>query len=74
MGMEWITWVFREASVEQCRLSCCSLWCLWMERNKRVHENSVKNSRDISRFIIQYMRELEGIKVHKVTRSPSSEV
>lgn len=67
-GMEWITSVFRGASVVQCRLFCCFLWCLWTERNKRVHENSIKNSKDILRFITQYMQELDGIGVVQLTR------
>lgn len=71
---EQIIQVFREASVTQCRLFCCSLWCLWTERNKQVNENIVKNSNKISRFIIQYMKELERIKATRVARDQTSEV
>lgn len=50
-SFEWLTWVFNQGSMAQCRLFCCTLWSFWSDRNKRVHEPTIKTSRDISSLI-----------------------
>ncbi|MBA0851794.1 hypothetical protein Goshw_026326, partial [Gossypium schwendimanii] len=62
------TWVFSVSSVLQRRVFCCALWALWIERNKRVHENSAKSGREVANFIQSYIKELEGIEERGLTR------
>lgn len=41
---------------------------LWNERNKRIHENAIRLSREISNFIKNYLRELGGFEDRTLTR------
>lgn len=64
---EWLTWVFYVSSEAQCRLFCVSLWSLWTERNKRANEGIVRTGMETTKFIIQYVGELDGCALIKST-------
>lgn len=49
-------------------LGFCSLWSIWIGRNKQVNENKIQNIRDLARFIQQFIGELEGSKMTVVTK------
>ncbi|KAA3465420.1 Zinc finger, CCHC-type [Gossypium australe] len=57
---EWLTWVFEQATSSQCRLFCCTLWAIWGERNKCIHERANKSGEEITEFIKNYILKLNG--------------
>ncbi|KAG8498180.1 hypothetical protein CXB51_006960 [Gossypium anomalum] len=59
----WFTWVFNQGTNEQYNFFfCCGLWLIWANRNKLIYEGKSSTSQDISKQIISYISELEGIK------------
>ncbi|MFQ6650529.1 hypothetical protein Gotur_022916 [Gossypium turneri] len=59
---QWLTWVFEQNSPSRCRIFCCALWASWGERNKRVHEKTIRSRKEIATFIKSYILELNGIE------------
>ncbi|PPD98816.1 hypothetical protein GOBAR_DD04153 [Gossypium barbadense] len=59
---QWLTWIFEQISPSRRRIFCCALWAIWGERNKRVHEKTIRSGKEIAKFIKSYISELVGIK------------
>ncbi|MBA0845806.1 hypothetical protein Goarm_022764, partial [Gossypium armourianum] len=62
---EWLTWVFKSSSNNQCQLFCYALWLIWSFRNKFIHEGRNTTGRGLAQNIQRHMTEYEGIKVVK---------
>ncbi|KAH1092284.1 hypothetical protein J1N35_019541 [Gossypium stocksii] len=58
----WLTWVFIQGTIEQCRVFCYGLWLIWTNRNKQIYKGKSSTSWDISKQVISYISELDGIK------------
>ncbi|XP_052877265.1 uncharacterized protein LOC128283890 [Gossypium arboreum] len=69
---EWITWVFRTSTSEQCKIYCCGMWFLWNSRNKFIHEQKIETGRELSLIVRNYIAELEGLRTKASTLKPSS--
>lgn len=66
--IEWLTWVSGISSNHQFRVSCCALWVIWTERNKRIYENTARLTREITQFIFRYQAELDNLAQKKCSR------
>ncbi|KAG8473534.1 hypothetical protein CXB51_035814 [Gossypium anomalum] len=64
---EWLTWTFRQRSIEQCRLICCGLWLIWTCRNQLVYEKKNSIGRDTPNHVFSYISELNGVEQKKLT-------
>lgn len=55
----WLIWVFNTLSLPQICIFCCSVWTLWNERNKRLHERTFKSAKEMVTFILYYIKEID---------------
>lgn len=46
----------------QKRVVSCTLWAMWFDRNKRVHEAISRTNIELANFIFQYLQELDGLE------------
>ncbi|KAH1064863.1 hypothetical protein J1N35_029850 [Gossypium stocksii] len=64
---EWLTWVFKMSTTEQCKRICCGMWFLWRSGNILIHERKSETGRELSHKVKQYIAELEGLEERKST-------
>lgn len=64
-----ITWLFKEASAEQCKVICYSLWSLWNARNKMIHENQWSRGVDIAMRFMALVEENQNTTNSSLTPS-----
>ncbi|KAK5835152.1 hypothetical protein PVK06_010838 [Gossypium arboreum] len=64
---DWLTWVFKSGTSEQCRLFCCGLWVLWTSRYQLVHESRNTSGNEILKWILSYVKEFDGLEARKLT-------
>ncbi|KAH1046761.1 hypothetical protein J1N35_037545 [Gossypium stocksii] len=60
--MEWITWFFEHNSNSSCKVFMSTMWTIWSECNKWVHEGKKRAGLDIANFICQFIRKLEELQ------------
>lgn len=68
LTLDWftcLTWGFNMCLKAQHRVFCCTLWVIWIERNKRVHEHTNKSSTNIAYFILIYIEDLDSLQEKK---------
>ncbi|KAA3461736.1 reverse transcriptase [Gossypium australe] len=59
---EWLTMVLTSLNLEKGRIFCVALWAVWGDRNSRIHEKISKSGQQIARFILSYLKELNGVR------------
>ncbi|KAA3483968.1 reverse transcriptase [Gossypium australe] len=59
---DWLTMVLLSLSSEQCRTFCVTLWAIWGDRNSRIYDKTRRSGQEIARFVISYIKEIDGIK------------
>ncbi|MBA0567992.1 hypothetical protein Golob_005519 [Gossypium lobatum] len=52
----------------KCRLIACAMWAIWTSRNKFIHEGEIKSGSQIADFMINYLKELDGLNTHLLVR------
>ncbi|KAK5842443.1 uncharacterized protein LOC108471944 [Gossypium arboreum] len=67
--VQWLTWVFNQLTPCQCCLFCCTLWAIWGDRNKRIHEKTVSTGKDIAKLINSFINELNVFKKRKLAKT-----
>ncbi|KAH1097585.1 hypothetical protein J1N35_014506 [Gossypium stocksii] len=55
---QWLTWVIEQLNPWQCSIFCCTIWAIWGARNKRIHENRISTSKEITGFVNKYITEI----------------
>ncbi|KAK5812674.1 hypothetical protein PVK06_028112 [Gossypium arboreum] len=58
---DWIQNIFERESNQRIRTIVCAIWALWTDRNKLLHERKMQTSANLTHFIIDYLRELDGV-------------
>ncbi|KAA3457419.1 reverse transcriptase [Gossypium australe] len=58
----WLTIILTSLAPKQGRIFCTALWAIWGERNTRMHESRSRSGQEIAKFVLSYLKELEGIK------------
>ncbi|KAA3485546.1 Zinc finger, CCHC-type [Gossypium australe] len=62
---EFVDWLIRKVlffSLTRCQIFCVALWAIWGERNSRIHEKKCRSGRETANFVIDYVKEMDGIK------------
>ncbi|KAG8475460.1 hypothetical protein CXB51_032227 [Gossypium anomalum] len=44
------------------------MWAIWTSRNKFIHEGELKSGSQIANFVINYLKELDGLNTHLLVR------
>ncbi|MBA0760323.1 hypothetical protein Gotri_023074 [Gossypium trilobum] len=52
----------------QCRIFCCSLWAIWIDRNKGLHEGKRSMGYGIEAWVIRYIKEMDECEIKKLTK------
>ncbi|KAK8276153.1 hypothetical protein V6Z12_D10G181100, partial [Gossypium hirsutum] len=58
---DWMQVLFKKESNHQIKTIVCAIWGLWTTINKVVHENKIQSEASLVQFIIEYLREIEGV-------------
>ncbi|KAA3482264.1 reverse transcriptase [Gossypium australe] len=67
--LKWLTWVFEQCNPFRREVFCCTIWAIWGDRNKQVHEKISRFGKETTNFIQIYISELQGIK-EKIPKNP----
>ncbi|MBA0803911.1 hypothetical protein Gohar_014072, partial [Gossypium harknessii] len=59
---EWLTWVFGSCMKSQWRLFGCSLWSIWLDKNRNLHEGKTHSKIRVANFTKNYIHELGCFK------------
>lgn len=44
-----------------CRMIACALWAIWTSRNRFIHEGKLKSGAQVTVFVKNYLKELNGL-------------
>ncbi|MBA0819031.1 hypothetical protein Gohar_027881 [Gossypium harknessii] len=69
---QWLTWVFSQCSASYRRIFCVVVWAIWGDRNNRLHNKGSKSAKELGRFVISYISELDSVA--KTSRQSSTTV
>ncbi|KAA3469669.1 reverse transcriptase [Gossypium australe] len=65
---DWIKNIFESNSLAKCRMISCALWAIWTSRNRFIHEGEIKSGSQIAYYVINYLKELDGLNMHLPVR------
>ncbi|XP_052485099.1 uncharacterized protein LOC128040401 [Gossypium raimondii] len=52
----------------KCKMIACVMWAIWTSRNRFIHEGEMKSGSQIAGFVINYLKELDGLSIHLLVR------
>ncbi|MBA0552157.1 hypothetical protein Golob_022994, partial [Gossypium lobatum] len=61
-----------QCSASHRRIFCVAVWAIWGDRNNRLHNKGSKSAKEIGRFVISYISELDSVA--KTSRRSSTTV
>lgn len=60
--VEDLTLIFQHSLIFQRWMVCCALWSLWYDQNRLVHESKFRTAKEISDFILHYLKEIGEVE------------